>query len=86
VDSIEQLDGADSDNAKNANHQLQFLLRADVTHRQLPPERIELMSQALNVHMDDAISSIYQDGRHGHPEEPRRYLALHLVALIRYAM
>ena len=86
VDSIEQLDGADSDNAKNANHQLQFLMRADVTHRQLPPERIELMNQALNVHMDDAISSIYEDARLGHTEELRRYLALRLVALIRYAM
>jgi hypothetical protein len=86
VESIEQLDGVNSGNAKNANLQLQFVQRADVTHRQLPPERIELVSQALNVHMAEALASIYADGRLGYAEELRRYLALRLVAVIRYAM
>jgi hypothetical protein len=86
VDVIEQLDGPDSENAKNANHQLQYLLRADVTHRQLPPNRIELMSQALNIHMEEAIRAIYADERVHRAEKLRRYLALRLIALIRYSM
>jgi hypothetical protein len=86
VDSIEQLDGEDSETAKEANSQLKFFLRADANHRQIPPERIELLSRALNVHMDDALRVIYGEDRMVRIGQLRRYLALRVVALIRYAM
>jgi hypothetical protein len=86
VDVIEQIDGEDSDHAKEADRQLKFFLRADATHRQIPRGRIDLLNHALNVHIDDAISSIYGADRVGRTEELRRYLALRVVALIRYAM
>jgi len=86
VDSIEQLDGEDSDTAKEANSELKFFLRADANHRQIPPERIELLNRALNVHIDDALGVIYGEDRVVRIEQLRRYLALRVVALIRYAM
>jgi hypothetical protein len=65
---------------------LKFFLRADANHRQIPPERIELLSRALNVHMDDALRVIYGEDRMVRIGQLRRYLALRVVALIRYAM
>ncbi len=86
VDSIEQIDGVDSERAKEADNQLKYILRADANRRQLPPGRIELLSRALNVHIDDAVGAIYGDDRVVDVEILRRYLALRIVALIRYAM
>jgi hypothetical protein len=86
VDSIELIEGKNSVSAREADKQFQFILRADATHRQLPPGRIDRLSNALNVRIDDALRSIDMDSRMNDVEDLRRYLALRIVALIRYAI
>jgi hypothetical protein len=81
VESIRKLDGSDSPNALTATRRLQSLQRKEVTHKQLVRRQIEKMSEVLNVHMEDAIATLQED-----LPKYRCYLALRVIALIRYAM
>lgn len=87
VDSIGRLNGPASADAVRAERQFSLLLRADSRHRQLWPGQIDRFNEALNVLMDSAVESL-SSNTFSNPkrDELDEYLALRLVALIRYGM
>ena len=87
VDSVRSLNGPTSRAAKIAEIQFNRLLDADRDNLQLQPRQIERFSRTLNVSMDAAVKALpIKTASILNRAELREYLALRLIAMIRYAM
>ncbi len=88
VDSIDQIKGISSFEAIDAQGKFDDFVEKDAHHRQLLPGQIDSLSRSLNVLMDSAVESLMSTGanRTRKMDHLDDYLALRLVALVRYAM
>ncbi|MGF7181450.1 hypothetical protein [Tunturiibacter psychrotolerans] len=88
VESIDQIKGAASSEAKDAQDKFDAFVEKDAHHRQLVPGQIDSLSGSLNILMDSAAESLLSPraNRTRSMEDLDDYLALRLVALVRYAM
>ena len=88
VESISQVMGAASPEAKEAQDRFEDFQEKDAQHRQLLPGQIDSLSRALNVLMDSAVDSLSSStaNRSRSTDYLHDYLALRLVALVRYSM
>jgi hypothetical protein len=89
TDSIKRLSSTSSATTLQAKAQLKLLLDMDTQNQQLAPDQIDRFSKALNVPMNEAVTSLYSNSANfasRRDDELQAYLALRLVALIRYGM
>lgn len=86
VDSIGRIFGLNSTEQTSAAFQLDEFIRADAEGRQVASGVIAQIHGSLNVALPAAVASMLEPGRKNVPRESQLYLALRLVAFIRYAM